>query len=182
MTIGNVRLLTAPDRHFAVPNLDPTAANLDEIERSVEQAVLAGKIIVINTRHHAANWHRAGCVPLRWGAPRIILCRFRQQVELCASGQELARSWRLWRYQFDASTDCATTTLKPPLERPACLTDEMLKTCEAIRAYCGNAASKPLFATALATAHPELRIGPFNILDAHKVVEYWRTMIAMAPE
>ena len=95
-----------------VPWLAPDAEfkSLPEYERLVEDAVLAKHPILINCAHmdryqlEGSIVNRAGAVPLRWGAPRILLVR-PDQHRLLESGVELDRGWRLWRYKFDPQSD-----------------------------------------------------------------------------
>ncbi len=111
---GNVRLLSGglaavteafgPDLH--------SPADLDHIERAAEQIVLAGKILVCGM--HSAAHQRAAIVPLRWGAPRIMVFSGGFLHHL---GRELKeepfRTARLWRYAWDAKTDLAVSRRAP---------------------------------------------------------------------
>lgn len=109
------KLTSSVDKLY-FPNLQAeTPAELDALEADIEKAVLAGLTIVINcaarkrargkTPHgNVDSITRAGCVPLRWGAPRILLVSPADLI-LIQDKQELQRAWRLWRYQFDPNTD-----------------------------------------------------------------------------
>jgi hypothetical protein len=85
---------------------------LGEIEREAERLVLAGKILVCGI--HSAAHQRAALVPLRWGAPRIVVFSggFRRHL-----GKDLReepfRAARLWRYQWDHRTDLAVSRRAP---------------------------------------------------------------------
>lgn len=94
------------------------SAICDTVEREAEEAVLAGKIVVINGANLAGSQNsltrkiteRAGVVPLRWGARRLILAT-PEQGRLLRDKQELVRAWRLWRYEFDEQADGYTIGL-----------------------------------------------------------------------
>lgn len=87
-------------------------AGLDLMERLAEEAVLAGEIIV--SGHDTPEYQRSALVPLRWGAPRV-LCLDRGLFE--GLGEDLKeepfRAARLWRYQFDPSTDLVISPFRP---------------------------------------------------------------------
>ena len=95
-----------------LPNVndDYETKNLDELDKEVEAAVHEGKVIVVNCALLACYSRatqvieRIGVIPLRWGAPRLILAT-PTQARALANGEELARVWRLWRYQFDPKAD-----------------------------------------------------------------------------
>ena len=111
---GNARLLGSD--LACVPQAfgeqDGDAAELDEMERMTEKLVLEGKIIVCGI-HNAAH-QRVALVPLRWGSPRIIVFSGGFHIHL---GSELTdepfRAARLWRYQWDKSTDLAISRRDP---------------------------------------------------------------------
>lgn len=85
---------------------------LEEIERTAEQLVLAGKVLVCGV--HSAAHQRVALVPLRWGAPRILVFSGGFLKHL---GKDLRdepfRAARLWRYQWDAKTDLAVSRRSP---------------------------------------------------------------------
>jgi DNA processing protein len=87
-------------------------AGLDLMERLAEEAVLGGEIVV--SGHDTPEYQRSALVPLRWGAPRI-LCLDRGLFD--ALGEDLReepfRAARLWRYQFDPTTDLVISPFRP---------------------------------------------------------------------
>lgn len=87
-------------------------AGLDLIETLTEAAVLGGETIV--SGHDTPEYQRAALVPLRWGAPRI-LCLDRGLFEALGDDlrEEPFRAARLWRYQFDPSTDLVISPFRP---------------------------------------------------------------------
>jgi len=111
---GNVRLLgaslTCVTRAFGRPHQNPS--DLDQIEQDTERAVLEGKVLVSGV--HSPAHQRAAIVPLRWGAPRILVLSGGFQHHL---GQNLKeepfRAARLWRYQFDERTDLVISRRAP---------------------------------------------------------------------
>ena len=111
---GNVRLLGGPIAHFSGALGEPrqTPSQLDALEPQAEALVLAGKILV--TGIHNAAHQRVAVVPLRWGAPRILVFSGGFYHHL---GQKLTdepfRAARLWRYQFDARTDLVISRRAP---------------------------------------------------------------------
>ncbi len=87
-------------------------SQLAEIERKAEQIVLSGKVLVCGI-HNVAH-QRASVVPLRWGAPRIVVFSggfFHHLGENL--DQEPFRIARLWRYEWDASSDLAISRRLP---------------------------------------------------------------------
>lgn len=63
---------------------------------------------------HSPAHQRAAIVPLRWGAPRILVFSggFYYHLGLDLK-QEPFRAARLWRYQFDAKTDLVISRRHP---------------------------------------------------------------------
>ena len=108
---GNTRLLDG--RTFCVlsSRKSPPEA-LDKIEKIVEEEVLDGKVLV--SGHDTPEYQRAAVVPLRWGAPRILVV---DQGFFHVFGPDLNeepfRAARLWRYKFDPKTDLAVTWISP---------------------------------------------------------------------
>lgn len=108
---GNTRLLEA--RSFAVMSSrnSPPAA-LDLIEKLTEEGVLSGETLVAG--HDTPEYQRAAVVPLRWGAPRILVL---DRGFESALGEDLRdepfRTARLWRYEFDPSTDLVVSAVRP---------------------------------------------------------------------
>ena len=108
---GNHRLLNA--KTFCVmASRGSTPADLDRIERATECGVLDGEIIV--SGHDRPEYQRSAVVPLRWGAPRI-LCFDRGLFKVLGEDlkDEAFRAARLWRYEFDHSTDLAISPFRP---------------------------------------------------------------------
>lgn len=103
---GNVRLLGA---QLAAVQMDPdqlslTPAQMDGIERQAERLVLDGHALV--TGIHNGAHQRAAVVPLRWGAPRVLVLSGGFYHHLGKDlKEEPFRTARLWRYQFDAHID-----------------------------------------------------------------------------
>ena len=111
---GNVRLLGSSLVHvhaaFGHPHHSPSTREL--IERKVEELVLQGNVLVSGI-HNPAH-QRAAIVPLRWGAPRILVFSGGFHHHLGADlKEEPFRAARLWRYQFDAKTDLVISRRAP---------------------------------------------------------------------
>ena len=108
---GNVRLLQAPTFAVLGSRNTPTAG-LDAIDRLTEEGVLGGETLV--TGHDRPEYQRSAIVPLRWGAPRVlILDRGLFQVLGPDLKDEAFRAARLWRYEFDPGTDLAVSPFRP---------------------------------------------------------------------
>jgi DNA processing protein len=108
---GNQKLLTS--RTFSVLSSRNTSpAGLDQIEKLTEEGVLAGEVVV--SSDNRPEYQRSALVPLRWGAPRI-LCLDRGLFQVLGPNlkDEPFRAARLWRYQFDATTDLAISPFRP---------------------------------------------------------------------
>ena len=108
---GNTKLLNA--KTFCVLSSRNTSpAGLNAIETLAEEGVLSAEVVV--SGHDTPEYQRSALVPLRWGAPRI-LCLDRGLYE--ALGPELNdepfRAARLWRFQFDATTDLVISPFRP---------------------------------------------------------------------
>lgn len=108
---GNQRLLEG--KTFSVlSSRNAPPADLDRIESLAEEGVLNSEILVAG--HNRPEYMRAAVVPLRWGSPRI-LCLDRGLFS--ALGEELNEepfaAARLWRYQFDKTTDLAISPVGP---------------------------------------------------------------------
>lgn len=108
---GNHRLLESPT--FSVlSSRAATPAQLDDIERLTEAGVLGGEVLV--TGHDRPEYQRSAVVPLRWGAPRVlVLDRGLFQVLGPDLRSEAFRAARLWRYEFDPKTDLAMSPFRP---------------------------------------------------------------------
>jgi len=115
---GNVRLLHA--KLSCVESAQGPGpwnrAALDEIEQEAERRILNAEVLVCAVHNEAHQ--RAAVVPLRWGAPRIIVFSGGIRVHL---GHDLRnepfRAARLWRYQWDSKTDLAISR-RAPLKLP----------------------------------------------------------------
>ncbi len=85
---------------------------LSEIEREAERLVLGGKTLVTGIHH--TRYQRAAVVPLRWGAPRILVVRG-GFYNLLGPGlnEEPFLMGRLWRYEFDAGCDLIISRQNP---------------------------------------------------------------------
>jgi len=111
---GNAYLLASKVAAISLclgPN-SQSPSELDAIEREAEFHVLDGKVLVCGIHNEAHR--RAAIVPLRWGSPRILVLSGGFHYHL---GQELNeepfRAARLWRYQWDSSTDLAISRRAP---------------------------------------------------------------------
>ena len=115
---GNVRLLHANlscvEGSFGPGPWDRAA--LDDIEREAERRILNAEVLVCGVHNEAHQ--RAAVVPLRFGAPRIVVFSGGIRVHL---GEDLRnepfRAARLWRYQWDPKTDLAVSR-RGPLKLP----------------------------------------------------------------
>lgn len=111
---GNQRLL-AGKLAIVAPKLwsaEPSESDLREIERQAEQLVLDGFILV--TGIHNLAHQRAAVVPLRWGAPRIVVFSGGFEYHLGKDlKQEPFRIAQLWRYEWDQNTDLAISRRAP---------------------------------------------------------------------
>jgi predicted Rossmann fold nucleotide-binding protein DprA/Smf involved in DNA uptake len=108
---GNTKLLSA--KTFAVlSSRNASEQQLMEIEQLTEQGVLNGEVLV--TGHDKPEYQRSAVVPLRWGAPRI-LCLDRGLFQVLGDDlrNEAFRIARLWRYEFDPSTDLVVSPFRP---------------------------------------------------------------------
>lgn len=108
---GNLKLLKG--RTFSVlasRKAPPAARKL--LEKCTEDGVLSGEILV--SGHNTPEYKAAGVVPLRWGAPRVLVLD-RELFDALGEdlSQEAFQEARLWRHQFDPSTDLALTTIHP---------------------------------------------------------------------
>jgi predicted Rossmann fold nucleotide-binding protein DprA/Smf involved in DNA uptake len=108
---GNQKLLQSSTFCVLGSRNSPPAA-LDEIERLTEDGVLSGQVLV--TGHDRPEYQRSAVVPLRWGSPRI-LCLDRGLFKVLGEDlkDEAFRAARLWRYQFDSSTDLVVSPFRP---------------------------------------------------------------------
>lgn len=108
---GNQRLLDS-DSFAVLCSRKSGEDELRSIEKLAEEGVLAGKTLV--SGHDTPEYQRSAIVPLRWGAPRILVL---DQGLFKALGKDLKdepfRAARLWRYQFDPRTDLAISPINP---------------------------------------------------------------------
>ncbi|MFW5697726.1 MAG: DNA-processing protein DprA [Fimbriimonadaceae bacterium] len=85
---------------------------LETIERWTEEMVLAGGALV--SGHDTPEYQRSAVVPLRWGAPRVLVL---DRGLFRALGPDLDeepfRTARLWRYKFDPKTDLVVSPVNP---------------------------------------------------------------------
>ncbi len=111
---GNLDLLRCPLAH--AHSVFDESLLYDErifvIEREAEELVLSGKVLVCGIHN---QWHqKAAVVPLRWGAPRIVVMSGGFEFHL---GKELDhepfRTARLWRYEWDRHSDLAISRRAP---------------------------------------------------------------------
>ncbi len=111
---GNVRLLDGCIAHVgsSLGTPFPSPSELDAIECEAERLVLGGNTLVTGV-HNPAH-QRAAVVPLRWGAPRILILSggFKHHLGETLK-EEPFRAARLWRYQFDARTDLVISRRAP---------------------------------------------------------------------
>ncbi len=108
---GNTKLLDA--KTFCVlASRNSYPAQLNMIEKLTEEAVLDGGILVAG--HDTPEYQRSAVVPLRWGSPRI-LCLDRGLFKVLGEDlrDEAFRAARLWRYQFDPTTDLVVSPFRP---------------------------------------------------------------------
>ncbi len=108
---GNARLLSVPT--FAVmASRGGGPRTLDRIEALTQEGVLASEVVV--SGHDRPEYQRAAIVPLRWGAPRILVL---DRGLFRALGDDLEQEpfagARLWRYKFDPQTDLVVSPVKP---------------------------------------------------------------------
>lgn len=111
---GNARLLEANLATVEAAHGPPThtPAELDEVERRSERLVLDGHALVCGI--HSPAHQRSAIVPLRWGAPRILILSggFYHHLGLDLKDEPF-RTARLWRYQFDSHTDLVVSRRAP---------------------------------------------------------------------
>ncbi|HXH60966.1 MAG TPA: DNA-processing protein DprA [Fimbriimonadaceae bacterium] len=108
---GNARLLDS-DTFCVMSSRNSPEGAIGQIEQTVEEGVLAGGVLV--SGHDTPEYRHAAVVPLRWGAPRVlVLDSGFFQVFGPNLNEEPFRAARLWRYKFDAKTDLAVTWVSP---------------------------------------------------------------------
>lgn len=91
---------------------DASEEELAKVEKSVEVGVLEPMTLVSGA--NTAAYQRAAVVPLRWGAPRILVLD-RGLFAALGDGldQEPFSAARLWRYRFDPSVDLVVSPFRP---------------------------------------------------------------------
>lgn len=108
---GNQKLLNSKTFCVLASRNSPPKA-LDMIEKLAEQGVLSGEVLI--SGHDRPEYQRSAVVPLRWGAPRILVL---DRGLFRALGDDLKdepfRAARLWRYQFDPKTDLVISPFRP---------------------------------------------------------------------
>lgn len=111
---GNVILLDS-NRSCSEVAFATNGANqklLESAERESEEIVLSGKTLVCGI--HSDLHQRASIVPLRWGAPRIVVLGSGFYNHLGPNlDEELFKAARLWRYEFDPLTDLVVSKYEP---------------------------------------------------------------------
>ncbi|MBA3727015.1 MAG: DNA-processing protein DprA [Armatimonadetes bacterium] len=108
---GNMQVLHS--KTFTVlASRDAGPDSLAATEKSVEEGVLDSMVLV--TGSNTAAYQRAAVVPLRWGAPRVLVL---DRGLFKALGDDLDQepfpAARLWRYRFDAETDLVLSPFRP---------------------------------------------------------------------
>lgn len=102
--LGHVALAAGPNHH--------RPAEFEDIERQAEELVLSSQVLVCGI--HSPAHQRASVVPLRWGAPRIVVVSGGFYYHLGKNlKDELFRAARLWRYEFDPKTDLVVSRRAP---------------------------------------------------------------------
>lgn len=108
---GNARVLSNPT-FCVIASRGATRKDLDRVGRIVEEQTLEGKTLV--TGVNTSAYRVAAVVPLRWGAPRIVVL---ERGLFQAMGDDLERELfaaaRLWRYRFDPMTDLVVSFGRP---------------------------------------------------------------------
>lgn len=108
---GNSRVLENPT-FCVVASRGASRDDLERVERIVEEQTLGGKTLV--TGVNTSAYRVAAVVPLRWGAPRIVVV---ERGLFQALGDDLERELfataRLWRYRFDPTTDLVVSFSRP---------------------------------------------------------------------
>jgi DNA processing protein len=111
---GNEKLLQAQTA-CVLASRDAAPEALQEVERLSEEHVFAGRTLV--SGHDTAAYQRAAVVPLRFGAPRIlVLDRGFYAVLGERLDQEPFAAARLWRFCFDPHTDLVVSAVAPAKE------------------------------------------------------------------
>ncbi|MGE0001189.1 MAG: DNA-processing protein DprA [Fimbriimonadaceae bacterium] len=108
---GNERLLRI-ETACVLASRDPDPQTLDMVEKLSEEHVLEGRALV--SGHDTPAYQRAAVVPLRFGAPRILVLDRGHFVVLGPQlDQEPFAAARLWRFAFDPRTDLVVSAVPP---------------------------------------------------------------------
>ncbi|MEZ0326735.1 MAG: hypothetical protein ACAH95_12610 [Fimbriimonas sp.] len=108
---GNTKLLEG-QTFCILASRNTLPADLELMEQLTEQGVLNSEVLV--TGHDRPEYQRTAVVPLRWGSPRI-LCLDRGMFNVLGEDlrSEAFRAARLWRYEFDPTTDLVVSPFRP---------------------------------------------------------------------
>jgi len=111
---GNLKLLDMPLFCVLSSRKSPPAA-MRQIEAIAEAEVLAGNVLV--SSHDTPEYQRSAVVPLRWGAPRVLVLDRGLFPSLGENlDEEPFSAARLWRYRFDPVTDLVISPVKPEID------------------------------------------------------------------
>jgi DNA processing protein len=111
---GNTKLLDLPLFCVLSSRKSPPVA-MAQIEAIAEAEVLAGKVLV--SSHDTPEYQRSAVVPLRWGAPRVLILDRGLFPSLGENlDEEPFAAARMWRYQFDPVTDLVISPVKPEVD------------------------------------------------------------------
>jgi DNA processing protein len=108
---GNTKLLDTPT-FCVLSSRNTLPADLELMEQYTEAGVLNSEVLV--TGHDRPEYQRTAVVPLRWGSPRV-LCLDRGMFNVLGEDlkNEAFRAARLWRYEFDPTTDLVVSPFRP---------------------------------------------------------------------
>lgn len=114
---GNTRLLRSPlsciPESFGPP--EHQADDLEEIARTAQGLVLSSRVLIAGI--HSPAHQAVATVPLRWGAPRILVLSAGFLHHMGESLEdEPYRQGRLWRYRFDERVDLVISRKAPHLK------------------------------------------------------------------
>lgn len=108
---GNIKLLDT-NLFTVMSSRKSSTSILDQIQKLTEAGVHQGEVLVCG--HSTSEYQHAAVVPLRWGAPRVIVL---DRGLFSALGedlsQELFSTARLWRYEFDSNVDLVISAVNP---------------------------------------------------------------------
>lgn len=110
---GNLKLLASDRFTLPIPVLDQvTRQDILDVHVPIAAEVLKGRTLV--TGVHSPLHDQAAVLPLRWGAPRILVLT--SGFLHCLGpklDQELTPLSRRWRYEFDPLTDLVISPFDP---------------------------------------------------------------------